>query len=410
MQITLPKGLDLSKEISTYNSRWDDKYKWVIHSILFSYFTNQTDWDRYVNLNFSILKKFIGERYLKKVLTSLIDSDIIAISKSYSAGEYSRSYKLTDRFKDCKFQSYKLNKSEQYKRKVDAIVTDSLKKTLQGNKVLQSEFRALTYNRIALKPALKYIKANYKEGTRQYISRIHAIRQYNAMKDANFNDWSYSINFVFKYIGGRLYTPASMLPRDLEQFTYFDNYEDEDVAVLDMPTSQPKFYDRMINGKPSGIDTPYQKLLFNSDKDLYYTLMTLINYNDKSNHTPEERQEFKQYFYGNLFFNKYTPKDKRTILEQAFAINYPNDAKKLLSLKYRIGNSALAKRVHKLEGKLFHVKIVSFMEQNYKHIPYSIKHDSIKIPIRFVDELKPQFEEIVSSYFGRQLELNLETK
>lgn len=410
MQITLPKGLDLSKEIIDYNSRWDDKYKWVIHSILFTYFTNQTDWDRYVNLNFSILKKFIGERYLKKVLTSLIDSDIITVSKSYSAGEYSRSYKLTDRFKDCKFQSHRLKKSEQYKRKVDTIVTDSLKRTLQGNKVLQSEFRALTYNRIALKPALKYIQSNYEKGTRQYISRIHAIRQYNAMKDANFNDWSYSIDFVFKYIGGRLYTPASMLPRDLEQFTYFDDYETEDVAVLDMPTSQPKFYDRMINGKPSGIDTPYQKLLFNSDKDLYYTLMTLISYKDKSNHTPEERQEFKQYFYGNLFFNKYTPKDKRTVLEQAFAINYPNDAKKLLSLKYRIGNSALAKRVHKLEGKLFHVQIVSFMEKNYKYIPYSIKHDSIKIPIRFVDELKPQFEEIISSYFGRQLELNLETK
>ena len=410
MQITLPKGLDLSKEIINYNSRWDDKYKWVIHSILFTYFTNQTDWNRYVNLNFSILKKFIGERYLKKVLTSLIDSDIITVSKSYSAGEYSRGYKLTDRFKDCKFQSHRLKKSEQYKRKVNAIATDSLKRTLQGNKVLQAEFRALTYNRIALEPALKYINENYEIGTQQYISRVHALEQYDAMKDANFNDWSYSISFVFKYIGGRLYSPASMLPRDLEQFTYFDDYEDEDVAVLDMPTSQPKFYDRMINGAYNGKDTPYQKLLFDKDQDLYYSLMSLINYKGKANHTKEERQEFKPYFYENLFFNKYTPKDRRTTLEKGFALVYPNDAKKLLNIKYTIGNSALAKKVHKLEGKLFHLQIVSFMERHYRNIPYSIKHDSIKIPIRFVDELKPQLEAIVSKYFNRQLELDLTIK
>lgn len=410
MQITLPKGIDLSKEIIDYCPRRDDKYKWVIHSILYSYFTNQTDWGRYVNLNFSILKKFIGERFTQEVLDSLVNSNIIMVNKSYSAGNYSRAYKLTDRFKNCRFQADRIKKSKQYQRKVDAIHSDSLKRTLEGNKVLQSEFRALTYNRIALEPALDYIKTNYPNDSREYFTRLHAIKHFDAMKDATFNNGGYSIDFVFKYVGGRLYSPASMLPRDLEQFTYFDNYETEDVAVLDMPTSQPKFYDRMINGRASGADTPYQELLFNSDADLYYTLMTLINYKDKSSHTPEERQEFKPYFYGNLFFNKYTPKDKRTELEQAFAISFPNDAKRLLNLKYKIGNSALAKRVHKLEGKLFHVQIVSFMEKNYKHIPYSIKHDSIKIPIRFVDELKPQFEEIVSSYFGRQLELNLETK
>lgn len=50
------------------------------------------------------------------------------------------------------------------------------------------------------------------------------------------------------------------------------------------------------------------------------------------------------------------------------------------------------------------------MEQYYKYVPYSIKHDSIKIPIRFVSEIKPQLESIVSNYFGRNIKLNLETK
>lgn len=58
--------------------------------------------------------------------------------------------------------------------------------------------------------------------------------------------------------------------------------------------------------------------------------MTFINYKGKLHHTAEDRREFKPYFYENLFFNKYTPKDKRTALEKGFAANFPDDAKNYL--------------------------------------------------------------------------------
>ena len=409
MNVTIPKGLDLTTEILDYNKAHDDKYLWVINSIIFPYLTKQIDQNKLVPLNSQLLKKYLGDRYYKDVIKSLVESDIIKTTKSYKAGEFSKGFRLADRFKDCKFECRKIRKTT-YQKKIRAIATDNLKRTLLKRPALQAEFKALTYNRIALKPALKYIQENYKKDSKEYQSRRLAIEKYNLMKDAQFNNGSYSINFAFIYKGGRLYTPASMLPRDLEQFTYFTGYENEDVAVLDMPTSQPKFYDRMINGRYNGNDSDYQKLLFDDNRDLYYTLMADINYKSKASHSSEERREFKPYFYENLFFNKYTPKNKRTKLEKGYALMSPKDAKKLLRLKYSIGNKALAKRVHAIEGKMFHVKIVKFMMKNYKSVPFSIKHDSIKIPVRFVDELKPQLELIVSDYFNRNIKLNLEHK
>ena len=151
----------------------------------------------------------------------------------------------------------------------------------------------------------------------------------------------------------------------------------------------------------------WQTLIFNSKG--YEAMMCLSNYCDKNEgHTSEERQNFKEVFFGNLFYNKYQP--KLTHLEEVFSRYFPNEFKALRSAKYKYGNKLLAVKVQSLEAKFFHKIAVNHLNRNYKHVPFVIKHDSIKVPIEYGFVIHDDLNKLAQSFFGRNdIKLKLET-
>jgi hypothetical protein len=318
-----------------------------------------------------------------------------------------------------------------------------IKDAIDINPLLQHEFLMLTHRTIDRERAEHYIRQKYDVNSEQFKSRLIAIREFDAMQYAKIENGVYKINFHFSYKGGRVYSPASMLPRDLEQFTDWHKtiYKDERSVSIDMPNSQLCFFHHLVNSKVEHIGKdieesiegmekrpfgakqhptqphtynppyvfyfkPWADYIFNGQG--YERMMYLTSWKGKkSDWTKDERQEFKGEFFGQLFYNKY--RDALTDMEMAFMANHEPEAKALRSIKQNLGNSLLAVQVQQLEGKFFHHIVVGYLKENYKDVPFTVKHDSITLPKSCASFLIEEINVLVRRFFGRNdIELKAE--
>ena len=454
--------ISYQKTIPQYNKRWEEKYLYLVHSILYSQLRNKKAFNGYVNLDSSLLKKYIGEHYYKFVLNQLTTAKIVQPYfnskgvQSYSKGAFSKAYRINpDILSSVRIKAVPIKKKT-YARKITNVKASMIREACKINPNIQHELLMLTYRRIKVQEAMDYIKANYIENTPEFNTRIVSVTYFNEMHKAKFNTGKEVLNFHFSYNKGRVYSPASMLPRDLEQFTYFQNYENEASISLDMPNSQLCFFDELITREKHysksigvkdsgvqdsekvqhigreecerGIDRENSLILEKSlslippsypfslcvasyppqntwkafiRKGLgYERMMQLSKWKDKeSGHTKEERQEFKATFFGQLFYNRYIP-NYLTPLEQVFNTYHESEAKALREIKKRLGNKLLAVQVQTLEGKFFHDICVHYMKSNYINIPFSIKHDSITLPSSCASFLIEELNYLVQEFFN----------
>jgi hypothetical protein len=292
----------------------------------------------------------------------------------------------------------------------------------------------LTHRTIDKARAEHYIRQKYEQTSEQFKSRLVSIREFDAMKDAKVENGVYKLNFHFSYKGGRVYSPASMLPRDLEQFTDWvkTDYKDERSVCIDMPNSQLCFFNELVKchyiGKDTSEDismsietplkgsnhtpsilpsyTPPYVMTFAKWEDYifnglgYERMMYLTQWKGKdAEWTKDERQEFKAEFFGQLFYNKYS--DAFTDMEIAFMAHHEPEAKGLREIKKHLGNRLLAIEVQKLEGKFFHHIVVGHLKENYKDVPFTIKHDSITMPESCASYIKPELDVLIQRFFKR---------
>ena len=424
----LPDNFKLN-DIQCYNKRWEEKYIYFIHTIVFRSLRDKGSFSGFVNLPQVILQHLLGSRYSRHIINQLVNSGIIEINQSYLSGAFSKSYRLTEKYRiDRGIVTTQITK-QTYCRKITLSRDRKAKELIKNQPLLKHEFLQLSYRRIKLQEAMEYISSTYELNSPQYSSRLIAIEQFDAMHKKD-------TDFTFTYKGGRLYTPCTSLARDLEQFTYFAGYEAEQSVSIDMPNSQlcffskyakmnnignegtrdrdfaqtqEKFLTKKANSLPSILSPnplPYvmnfsqwDNLIFKGQG--YETMMSLCKWKGKEHgHTQEERQEFKAEFFGQLFYNSY--KDNFTNMEKVFMFNFEADAKKLRELKRVLGNRQLAIEVQTLEGNFFHNTISDYMikSRNYD-IPFTIKHDSITLPMSEASHLIEELNKLVREFFGR---------
>jgi hypothetical protein len=255
----------------------------------------------------------------------------------------------------------------------------------------------------------------------------------------DFSTKRFNIDFTFVENKGRVYTPYTMLSRDLEQFVYFTGYDNEPSITLDMPNSQLCFYSELIERRKKiddigrvednkkendnmriikelkisdntdvfsslNITTPYvvyfspnwEDYIFNGYG--YERMMYLCKWKNKEHsHTKEERQEFKEVFFGQLFYNKYD--ERLTDLEMIFYTNHTKTAMELRKLKQKLGNKLLAIEVQKLESDFFHKILVGYIVKKYPNIPFIIKHDSITLPKSEALTIADELNKLVKDFF-----------
>lgn len=443
MILAYTPDLDFKTIIPCYNKRWHEKYIWAIHSIVFQQLRNKNTFNGYVNLDSDLLKKYLGTDFYKSILSQLMNAKIIEPMlnskgvQTYSKGAFSKAYRINpELLNNNRIKAIPINKKT-YERKITNVRSQLIKEAIKLNPNIQHELLQLTYRRIKYDEALNYINTNYEPHTPQYKARLIALNEFNEMHKASFSQGKEVINFHFSYNKGRVYSPASMLPRDLEQFTYFKNY-DEPSLCLDLPNSQLCFFDELvkrntykkvehIGREEREIDKEREERPFNPKnkeklslphthslcvRDLttwqnyiykgkgYERIMHLAKWNNKSEgHTKDERQQFKEVFFGELFYNRYIP-NYLTHLEKVFSESHPNEANNLRTIKKQLGNKLLAVEVQKLEGKFFHNICVTHIKTNYRDIPFTIKHDSITLPRSCASFLIDELNKLIHEFFN----------
>jgi len=441
----IPRNLDLTN-INGYNKRWHEKYIWLIHSIIFKDLTSEGKFGGYINLQKSLLRKYLGNRYTDYILNQLVNDKVIEVNTKYSSGAFSKSYRLTPKYRSSKINSVKITK-QTYCRKIAFIQESYLAEVVKASPLVQHELLQCTYARIDKVKALEYILTKYKEDSPQFKSRLISINQYDAMHEATFTDGNWTnVGFTFKVNKGRIYSPCTMLARDLEQFTYFVGYEDNKNACMDMPNSQLCFFNELtkresskvdnigsiVNDKiddniinincslakitpliPSHIPSPYVVHFNTSWEDYifnglgYERMMYLTEWNGKrKGHTKDERQSFKAEFFGQLFYNKFSK--VYTDMEQVFMAYHEKEATALREVKERKGNKLLAIEVQRLEAKFFHTIIVDYMKRHHRDVPFTIKHDSITMPGTEASHILNDLNILVRKFFKRsEIELKI---
>lgn len=441
LTVYTPTNFDVTS-IKGYNHRWHEKYLWFIHSILYESLTTKQDFSGYVNLQTSLLKKFLGDRYYKPIIEQLIQSNVIEQNQKYSSGAFSMSYRLKRKYRTSAMKGITIDK-QTYCRKIAKHREEYLADLLRENLLTQYEFFMLTYARIDIQSAMDYIYLNYKENTPQFKNRIITLEQFHAMHKATFADGRYTnIGFTFKVNKGRIYSPVTMLPKDLEQFIYFDGYESESVVSADAMNSQLCFFNELLKRNnnatnchhigsssreddmsindsinigfesaptplnPSPIPSPYvvqntipwEDYIFNGLG--YERMMFLCKWKGKEkDHTKQERTEFKEEFFGNLFYNRWRP--ELTYMERIFMQYHESEAIALRNEKKRLGNKLLAVEVQRLEARFFHTWIVDYMKTNHKNVPFIIKHDSIMLPACEASYIVPELNYLLRRFFKR---------
>jgi hypothetical protein len=430
----------------------------------------KNSFQNYTNLHSQVLKCILGDKYYRKVLNQLLNSGIIQALRDdngrelYSRNAHSKAYRINPKYTiGVRTKAIPIHK-QTYCRKIAQLKEKNLLDAFKINPLSQHEFLQMTRRRIDVERAFMYIEQNYEYASPQFNARIVAVRNFNLMKDASFTEGKTRISFDFIQNKGRIYTPATSLPRDLEQFTYFDgDYENEHSVNIDMPNSQLCFFNELVKRESkkvhylgTGDSEGYQeenKHPFTPEKSLkvakhspsillpyhhslsselsaswedyifnglgYERMMFLCKWKGKEvGHTKEERQEFKAEFFGQLFYNRYS--DAFTYMEQVFMTYHEKEAKALREMKRLAGNrkrqrqrkkdgewityeggSKLAVQVQDLEGKFFHSIIVGYMKSNYKDIPFTIKHDSITLPKSCASFILPELNALVREFFQR---------
>ena len=167
-----------------FQKRRAEKYLIAVHFILYRALRQGNQFSGYVNLNAKLLQYYIGERYLKETLNTLMKHGVVqelrnATGKAmYQAGAFSKAYRIAPKYTEgVRLKSTPITK-QTYCRKIAIAQDKMLKEAVDKNPLLKYEFLNLTRRRIDVERAEYYIRQNYDQTSEQFKSRLIAIRDF----------------------------------------------------------------------------------------------------------------------------------------------------------------------------------------------------------------------------------------
>lgn len=368
MKIYLPLNLDLESTIKDYKKKHREKYEWIIHTILHMAYKTHKDVSGYVNLEQTLLRKYLGPRYTLTVLKQLQEAKIIEINPAYSVGAFSKSYRLTKKYSSSKITSreFKGGKAAIYLQKLNDYNKGKLAAQLNRPEIAQLHENVLKVD-IDKQAALDYTNGLHKKGKiieEQYSVAVMSIENISS-KDENFF-------FTIHELTGRVYHSIANCPRYLRQFL---SYKGERLVQLDIANCQPLLFYPMIleylknqgklkakvvknNKMKNTVISPYVDTidLRSVPKDvklygdmckrgLFYTLLML-----EFDQLEVERNKFKKDFFGQIFFSRMNTRWERAVAVK-FKEAFPTVYKAVLWYKQN-NHADLPLRLQKVESDI----------------------------------------------------------
>jgi len=274
-----------------------ERYMYILHKIQQETFNQNANHSDFICLNAQILKQLLGNKY-KTLLTDLVTDEIIEINHSYLAGERSKGFRLTERyrtgFKNIPMTESKLN------RKIH-VFGDTLQAMERKElKWLEPSLSKLEFD---YNGAIQYLNANYSqyeyspetcqvEKNDKYFSRLDAINKFNENPSRLLTN---------NNLSKRVFTTVAMLPRDIRHFVTIAGHK---AVNVDVSNSQPFHFlpflnDYCLKYSNEGIKPDVKK--FNTlvlNNKLYSEVINDLGYTG-------DKVSFKVDFFKHIFYSNH---------------------------------------------------------------------------------------------------------
>lgn len=378
MNCYIPSNLDFESLFPDCRKH-RDKYFYFLHKIyeekLFdSRYVNNS----FVNLHSHTLRSIIGERIFYAVRESLEAKEVIEINHSYLVDKFSKSYRLTNKYRNVKHRQVRITDEKilqrifWHKQKMINNIPDGI----------EYKFLYNNLNRISINhyEALTYILTNYSFDPYLFNSYKISIDYLNRK------------NFYFKVdnVAGRIHTNISNLPKELRPFL---NYNGQKLINIDISNSQPFLFNiLMLNHFSNNFQSP-NSLLYNSFNNFLLTSPYVVQFSDVKMYVEltskgkfyeyvmneagvkeKERGIFKKIFFERIFFCKNSKRKYK--VAKLFRNLFPNVYDVITDYK-KEDYTQLAIKLQSAEAEIMINKICKRIAQERPEIFVSTIHDSI---------------------------------
>ena len=415
------------------------KYDYIVSTIILHQLRQKKKFESTISLDSKILKKLLGERYYLPIILDLIEGGVIN-RINYRENIHSYLFKLSHQTINDLRSGIKRKTLEKKSitRKIHLLRDQHLSEMLKDVN-FQHEFQMMTSLRLDVEAAMQYINANYKQDSLQWISRSIAIQEFDKMKDVSFSDGMYLLDFMYKKdSSGRIHSPNSHFPSDLRKF--IRDSSGQKMTEIDQACSQLTYahkfclefshdkvnktvvksqhigeeipdethqsnkigFSKSVWKTASGeygaamipsyvltIDKVWKEAIFSGKG--YNILMDALEYKGT-------KDEFKEQFFSQLFFNKY--RTQLTKMEKVFEHYFPNEFKRLRTAKKALGNRGLSIQVQRQEAYFWHHKVNQMMRSKYPLVVYGNVHDSILAPEDQAEQIRNDIAELLKTHFN----------
>ncbi|MCE3278961.1 MAG: hypothetical protein K0S44_1152 [Bacteroidetes bacterium] len=400
LKILKPINLNYETAIKKYNPKYYEKYAWLIHLILLRNFICDDTFNGFVKLQSCILKEYLGDKFYKKVVTALVDNDIIEVDSSYSPGEFSKSYRLTKIYTEYPpvWIAFSTRKAKGYFEKYKS-------------------FECSNHNKFNDPDMVNVINQNIKKiniDSSLAVEKVELLLSDGVIKSEARSSYFYFIDAIssgdlFLYHSqktGRLYHTIVGCPRSLRGFLHVN---EEKLFQVDVANCQPMIFVKMLqeylkvmrtavkyDRKSIGsgylflsyihertIYTPYvSSFLYPPDVNLYIELTKTGGFYEflmrKFKVKESDRETFKKDFFARVFYSKLKGMEKYRY-GKLFKLHFPTVYKAIVWGK-RSGHHLLPTKMQSIESNIVIQKVCARIckEHDNSEIPFFIPaHDAI---------------------------------
>lgn len=329
MYIIKPSNLVFQKDIIGYNPKHHEKYVWLIHLIVLQNIISKNSYFGYINLKSELLRKYIGDKFSKKIIIQLKKSGIIDVIDNYEVGKNSKSYRLSKKYSTSGIEKVDFD-SKKAKKYIEKHENEMQRRLNQSDK--NAIFHELLDN-------VKQIEIDFFEANKNS-NELFEKGEFESLHAKGCHDYyiesiaNGDVFFSESNITGRVYHSICNCNRAIRKFL---NYKGQKLFQVDLANSQPVLFCPMIQdfvkinwgkycikidrervNKGRRIiniyNTPYVESFYPSDVLKYIELTKegkfyefLMN---EFKIPIEEREEFKIIFFKQIFYSKIVAQKK----------------------------------------------------------------------------------------------------
>jgi len=253
-----PKNLNIEEVIRT--NAPDEKplfykyYKYIITKIIGERLQNEKySNEDFVRLKMEYLRNIITTKNTKRIITNLVNWNIIEVDKSYVVGSSSRGYRLCAEYRNVNYEVISIEDATMSNKIYEKTFVNRLDEQNTGiyndansdndiniytpygvtfSALLRNLVNNLDSLSIDFDKALDFVHSNYPENEHfKYIAFIHKFQN-----SEHF--------FAVSQNVGRIYTTITNCPKVLLQFISIDGKK---LKEIDIANSQPLFFNFLIN-------------------------------------------------------------------------------------------------------------------------------------------------------------------